>query len=107
MVRFTNEDMKKELKSYLKKMNTKFKIEKAILFGSRARGDFLLSSDVDLLLVSKDFKAVPFRTRLSEAIDWWSGCVDLEVLCYSPTEYEKKKKQLGIVQQAVKEGIEI
>jgi hypothetical protein len=31
----------------------------------------------------------------------------LEVLCYTPQEFEKGKKQLGIIQEALKEGIEI
>jgi hypothetical protein len=31
----------------------------------------------------------------------------MDILCYTPEEFEKKKKQIGIVRTAVEEGIEI
>ena len=40
-------------------------------------------------------------------LEWWEGPVDLEVLCYTPQEFERKKKQIGIVKQAVKDGIDL
>ena len=33
--------------------------------------------------------------------------MNLEVLGYTPEEFERKKNELGIVKQAVKEGIRI
>jgi hypothetical protein len=104
MAKYTNERVKKILKIYLKKINKKFRIEKAILFGSRARGDYLLDSDVDIIIVSKDFGKLKFKERMSEAITEWNEYIDIEPLCYTPEEFERKKKQLGIVHQAVKEG---
>lgn len=44
---------------------------------------------------------------MGDIIYEWDGPVDLEPLCYTPEEFEKKKKQIGIVSEAVKEGIEI
>ena len=32
---------------------------------------------------------------------------DIEPLCYTPSEFRKKRNQLGIVQEAEKEGIEL
>ena len=107
MDKYTNERVKNILNKYLKKINKKFKIEKAILFGSRARNDWLLNSDVDLILVSKDFENIEFRKRMAEVIGEWNEYIDLEVICYTPKEFEILKKRIGIVQQAVKEGIEI
>lgn len=104
MVKYSNERVKKLLKSYIRKINKKFKLEQAILFGSRARGDYFLDSDIDLILVSGDFEGVDFRQRMVEALRYWKGGIDLEVICYTPKEFEKKKKQIGIVGQAVKEG---
>lgn len=101
-----NRKLMKLLRKYLKKVNKKFKLKKSILFGSRARGDYFLDSDVDLILVSEDFKEIDFRKRMAELLKWWDGKVDLEVIAYTPEEFEKKKNQFGIVQQAVKEGIE-
>ena len=99
--------IKKAIKAYLKKINKKFKLERSILFGSRARGDYINTSDVDMIIVSKDFSKLTFRERMVEAISYWDGNVDLEVICYTPEEFEKKKKQIGIVKTAVEEGIEI
>ena len=31
----------------------------------------------------------------------------MDILCYTPEEFEKLKKRIGIVQEAVKEGIEV
>jgi len=97
----------KVAKQFFKRLKKKFDIKKLILFGSRARGDNLKSSDYDFLVVSDDFKEQPFIFRASELYDFWDENVDFEPLCYTVKEFEKKKKQIGIVQQAVKEGIEI
>ncbi len=83
------------------------KLDKVILFGSRARGDFMLYSDVDIILVSKDFEKLKFSDRIAEVIGEWEGNVDIEVICYAPREFENKKKQIGIIREAVKDGIEI
>ena len=107
MVEYTYQGIIHLLKAYLQEMNKKFKIEKAILFGSRARGEELHTSDVDLILVSRDFKNLHFRKRMIMALEGWDADLDLEVLCYTPEEFERKKKELGIVRVAVKEGIEL
>ena len=94
-------------KIFFNKIEKKFKIEKMILFGSRARGDNLKNSDFDFLIISKKFEDKKFILRASDFYDYWNLSIDIEILCYTPREFEKKKKQIGIVQQAVKEGIEI
>ena len=97
----------KLIKSLKKSVNKKFKLDTTILFGSRARGDYLLDSDVDMIFVSKKFSRLNFRRRMGEIIEMWDEWIDIEPLCYTPEEFEIKRKQLGIVRQAVKEGIEI
>lgn len=76
-----------------------------IAFGSRVRGDALSTSDLDLILVSPHFRAVPFLRRpgiIRELLDYPSG---LELLCYTPDEFEEKRHELGIVRVALDEGI--
>jgi len=84
-----------------------FDLNNIFLFGSRARGDNFLESDFDFVIVSEDFKNIPFIFRASKIYDYWNQKQDIEPLCYTPEEFEKKKKQIGIVRQAVKEGIEL
>ena len=94
-------------KEFAKKIKKDINIQKIILFGSRARGDNLKKSDYDFLIISKDFKKKPFILRAGDLYDYWDESVDIEPLCYTPEEFEKKKKQIGIVKTAVDEGIEI
>ena len=105
MDRKSNKEIIIELKKFIKLVNKQFKLENAILFGSRAREDHLNSSDVDLILVSNDFKNISFKKRGIEFIDLWNEPIDIQILCYTQEEFNKLKKQLGIVSQAIKEGI--
>lgn len=105
MDKYTNKRVMKLLSQYLKKVNKKFKIEKAILFGSRAKDDWLLKSDVDLILISKEFENIPFRKRMSEVLEYWDEYIDLEVICYTPEEFNKLSRMITIVKEAKEKGI--
>jgi predicted nucleotidyltransferase len=78
---------------------------RVIAFGSRVRGDALPMSDLDLILVSPWFASVPFLKRpvaILELLDFPAG---LELLCYTPEEFEEKRQELGIVRVAVEQGM--
>jgi len=94
-------------RAFAKRLRKVFDLNNIFLFGSRARGDNFLESDFDFVIVSEDFKNIPFIFRASKIYDYWNQKQDIEPLCYTPEEFEKKKKQIGIVRQAVKEGIEL
>lgn len=85
----------------------RFRIERMILFGSRAWGEHLKGSDVDLVVVSPDFAGVPFLKRIREIVALWESDLDLEVLPYTPEEFKRKRGEIGIVAVAAAEGIEI
>ncbi len=107
MVEIKDSTVKKWIISFKKRVKDKYNPEKIILYGSRARGDHLQESDIDLIIVSKKFEGVKWPNRLGDVAELWDGIITIEPLCYTPEEFTKKKKQMGIVQQAVKEGIEI
>lgn len=107
MVKNTNKRIKKWLDNFKKKLIKKYDPEKIILFGSRARGESLIESDIDLIIVSEKFKNIKWPIRLGKVAELWEGTIAIEPLCYTPEEFEKKKKQIGIVQQAIKEGKDI
>jgi hypothetical protein len=80
---------------------------RVIVFGSRARGDALSTSDLDLILVSPRFAGVPVLGRpaeVPEALDFPGG---IEPLCYTPEEFEARRAELGLVRVAVAEGFEL
>lgn len=78
---------------------------RVIAFGSRVRGDALSTSDLDLILVSPRFAAVPFLRRPVEVLEMLDYPGGLELLCYTPEEFDKKRQELGIVRVALEEGI--
>ncbi len=92
--------------SFLREVRKKYKIERAIFFGSRARGEHLKDSDYDIILVSADFRDIFFTKRSALMYDFWKYWpIQIEPLCYTPEEFEAKKNQIGIVSEALKEGI--
>lgn len=98
-----NLEILKRFKKRLKNMG----IDKLILFGSRAKGNFRKDSDFDILVISKKFKGVKWNERSLYIYLNWKEKTPLEVLCYTPEEFEKGKNQVGIIQEVLKTGIEI
>ena len=86
---------------------------RVILFGSRARGDSLKTSDVDLIVVSRFFEGMHFtdRSSLILRILWEEGVmpsgVDVDALCYTPEEFERKRREIGVVREALRYGVEL
>ena len=79
--------------------------ELVLLFGSRARGDALEDSDVDLLVVSERFSSMPFLERAAAVLRELDAPFAVDVLCYTPQEFESKRRELGVVSAAVEEGL--
>jgi predicted nucleotidyltransferase len=92
------------LKSLKRRLAGHIRVDQMILFGSRARRDWLLTSDADLMIVSRDFEGQRFVNRSAEILRYWQGRVDLEVFCYTPEEIVTRGRGIGIVAQALKEG---
>jgi len=82
-------------------------IQAAYLFGSRARGDALKESDVDVILVSQDFADQDFFERMTHMYRFWDGPESIEPLYYTPDEFSKKKSQITIVREAMKDAVPI
>jgi len=86
------------------------KVEKIILFGSRARGDFKRNSDWDLLIIVsneldlKDKRKISkeIRIKLAEIL------IPCDVLIKSASEIEYYSNFIGTTtREALKEGVEI
>src|SRR3989344_4783109 len=103
MVQTTDNNLKivKKFKRNLRK----FGVERLIFFGSRVRGDFNQESDFDIIAISKKFKEIKWYERPLNLYLNWKEDYPLEIICYTPEEFERLKKKIGIVREAVKEGI--
>ena len=83
-------------------------VDEAILYGSRARDDHLLTSDVDLIVISRRFAGTRPHRRLADLHDQWDPALPfLEALAYTPEEFERARQGLGIERIADKTGIRI
>jgi uncharacterized protein len=103
-------DKKKDLeivKEFKKTVSKKFPVEKMILFGSRARGNSRQWSDYDIILVSDKFKGTVSFRRAPQVYDYWNYDYPVDFLCYTKEEFNKLKKKMSLLKEAVKEGIEI
>ncbi|MBI2652781.1 nucleotidyltransferase domain-containing protein [Candidatus Woesearchaeota archaeon] len=97
----------RKIKLFANIIKNKFDVDKIIFFGSRARGTHKRNSDYDFILVSKDFRGMKFTERISKIYPYWKYDESIEPLCYTPKEFNKLKKQVTIVKEAVENGIEI
>lgn len=107
-----DEETVERVKNLVNKTAEKYKInlEKVIIFGSRAREDYTKKSDVDLLLVSPDFKNIAWNKRPGPFYEEWDykKLPEPEFICLTPKEFkEKKKKKPHIARNAVEKGVTI
>lgn len=81
------------------------RLDEAILFGSRARSDWLTTSDADLIVVSPRFDGVRLLDRIYRLHDCWDGPRELEVLPDSPEEFARAREDSGLVRAALTHGL--
>lgn len=98
-----------ELRRFKRNTSEEMPIKKLIFFGSRAKksGKPERYSDIDLVVVSSVFKNMRFFERPVKLYNYWKLNYPVDFLCYTPEEFAKMKKQITIVREAVREGIEI
>lgn len=97
----------KGLREFRTRVNREIAIKKMIFFGSRTQARSHKDSDIDLIIVSDHFKNRNFIKRAAEMYDSWDLDYAVDFLCFTPEEFEKRSKQVSIVSEAIKEGIEI
>ncbi len=78
-----------------------------IFFGSRTGEKFTRYSDVDLIIVSPRFKKLKSFQRPTTLRLKWNLDYPVDLLCYTPEEFEIRKKQPSIIKEAIERGIEI
>ena len=101
---------KRKLIKILKKFKEIIKKEKdideVILFGSQANGKATKNSDIDLMIVGKEFEKIK-HARSKGLRKYFPIATSLDIICYTPEEFKKKKKQITIVKEALAKGIKI
>jgi len=99
------EKRKKEIEENLKKIVQKIieiGVEKIILFGSTVEGMVSKSSDIDIIIVKKTNKK--FLERLDEIYKIINPDIAVDLIVYTPEEYEKFKETNSFLKNALKRG---
>ena len=99
--------VKEALKDFLVKAKQVLGDVEVYLFGSYARGTWLHNSDIDLIVVSPKFKNLDIGKRHVLVRPLISNKVSVELLLYTPEEFEKAKKKSIVVQDAMEYWIKL
>ena len=99
-----NEETHKTLfAEMIAQLQQKIKLNAVILFGSRARGDFIQMSDFDVVVVGA------FQDPYFERLEWVGQLapnVALDLFCYTPQEFETMFASYNLTTiDAIGEGI--
>ncbi len=103
----TNVNLQPIIEEYVGDLSRTISVDSVFLFGSYARGDARRDSDVDLIVLSKDFSDMNFIERmifLSRARGKGMLEFPADIIGYTPEEFTDIEKDSVIMQQAKKEG---
>lgn len=97
----------KTVKEYIKRLPVK--VDEAIIFGSSAKGTRLWDSDIDLIVISEDFKGLNQHERMVLLLKYWfHKRIVLEGFGFTKKEYlNKVKTNLWFKKDIVKYGIKL
>lgn len=87
-----------------------FPLTELVVFGSRARDDYHVESDIDVLIVSPAFDGMDTLSRPGVFYDGWDydELPEPEFICLTPEEFEQAgRKDPNIVRTAVEEGVRL
>ncbi len=97
------DELIEEVRAFMRRVG----VREAVLFGSRARNEHVEDSDVDLILVSEQFRGTPWLDRLPPLYEAWALPLYPELLPYTPEEFEQRQRDSSVVQEAMEHGIRI
>ncbi|MCS7264113.1 MAG: HEPN domain-containing protein [Armatimonadetes bacterium] len=100
-----DEELGRYIEANLERILELFSPRHIIAFGSRVSGKPREDSDIDLIVVSDLFEGIKFleRSRLfNEAIPWH---LRVDVWCLTVEEFERMRRQIGVVADACREGV--
>jgi len=101
------EELVKTLKLFKRKAARHHKLQRMLLFGSRATGMARPDSDIDLIVVSDEFTGKSAYDRPTRLYMDWDLDYPVDMLCYTPEEFRRLAKRHSIIREALKTGVTI
>jgi len=103
---FNSDQLQQRIANYLTAVRQSYTVQQAILYGSYARGEQRDDSDIDLIVISPDFRGVPKLERHQKLgqIAWRARTTYIEPLGFTPEEYENASP-LGLLAEVRDTGI--
>jgi predicted nucleotidyltransferase len=102
-----SERRKRELARFLKRLKRELGVVEGYIFGSRAYGNPLLESDLDMIVVSEEFGKRSFIENMELLSRMWDGSFTLEMFPYTPEQLRKYAERKTVVSEALRKGIRI
>ena len=102
------DDLIRALRDAVAKAKHRFpEVTKVLLFGSRARGDWGVRSDADVLVIIKKSRQKRFFDRIPRYLDLFSEIsLPVDVFPYTEAEFRRmREKGNTLVLRALKEGV--
>jgi uncharacterized protein len=106
----------RELARYVQRVDGRWPLRRAILGGARvedskgAPPQRERGAEYVLLLISEFFAGVPWLERVYQAGNLWDAAemgAPVDVHCYTPGEFDRKRDTLAVVRQVVATGLEL
>ncbi len=100
----------KAVQELINKLSEKIDIQEVYLFGSYAKGAWLKTSDIDLIIVSPNFENTSPLKRLDmiNEIQWKAGIQPfIEAIPLTPRELKEKIEKSTLLRDASKHWIKI
>jgi predicted nucleotidyltransferase len=102
-----SERRKRELARFLKRLKRELGVVEVYIFGSRAYGNPLLESDLDMIVVSEVFGKRSFIENMELLSRMWNGSFTVEMFPYTPEQLRRYAERKTVVSEALKRGIRI
>jgi Nucleotidyltransferase domain. len=102
-----SERRKRELVRFLKRLKRELGVMEVYIFGSRAYGNPLLESDLDMIVVSEEFGKRSFIENMEVLSRMWDGSFTVEMFPYTPEQLKKYAERKTVVSEALRKGIRI
>ncbi len=104
----TTPHIEEVVQHYIIRVSRLITIDSVYIFGSRAKGEALHTSDVDIAVISADFGRMKWVERLEFLSMQWNYDVPADCLGYTPEEFiARREDRLDFVYQIYHEGIRI